>query len=80
MDARFFIHANVKTLLDDGGVRLAPDVAVRDELAAGRLARSPDGYEAPALPMHRLFPAGRATPKLRAFIDQVVAEFGPHAA
>jgi hypothetical protein len=27
-----------------------------------------------------VFPASRATPKLRAFIDQVVAEFGPHVA
>jgi hypothetical protein len=30
--------------------------------------------------MHVVFPASRVTPKLRTFIDQVVAEFGPSGA
>jgi DNA-binding transcriptional LysR family regulator len=34
-------------------------------------------YDAPERPMHVVFTARRVTPKLRAFIDQVVAEFGP---
>jgi DNA-binding transcriptional LysR family regulator len=38
------------------------------------------GYQATARPMHLVFPASRVTPKLRAFIDQVVAEFGRHNA
>jgi DNA-binding transcriptional LysR family regulator len=63
--------------LNGGGVILGPEVAVKDDLAAGRLVRVLADYEAPARPMHLVFPASRATPKLRAFIDQVVAEFGP---
>jgi DNA-binding transcriptional LysR family regulator len=74
------VKALLAAALNDGGVMLAPEVAVRDELAAGRLMRLLDGYEAPARPMHLVFPASRATPKLRTFIDQVVAEFGPHGA
>lgn len=75
-------HANdVKALraaaLHGAGVMLAPEVAVQDDLATGRLVRLLRDYETPARPMHLVFPASRATPKLRAFIDQVVAEFGP---
>ncbi|KFX61078.1 LysR family transcriptional regulator [Paraburkholderia fungorum] len=74
------VKALLAAALHGGGVILAPEVAVRDELAAGRLVRLLNGYKAPARPMHLVFPASRATPKLRAFIDQVVAEFGPDAA
>ncbi|RDJ99688.1 LysR family transcriptional regulator [Paraburkholderia lacunae] len=63
--------------LNGGGVILGPEVALKDDLAAGRLVRVLADYEAPARPMHLVFPASRATPKLRAFINQVVAEFGP---
>ena len=63
--------------LNGAGIMLAPEVAARDDLAAGRLVRVLSGYETPSRPMHLVFPASRATPKLRAFIDQVVAEFGP---
>jgi DNA-binding transcriptional LysR family regulator len=73
------VKALLAAALNGGGVILAPAVAVAGELAAGRLVRLLHGYEAPARPMHLLFPASRATPKLRAFIDQVVAEFGPHS-
>ncbi len=74
------VKALLAAALNGGGVILAPEVAVRDELAAGRLVRLLRGYEAAARPMHLVFPAARVTPKLRAFIDQVVAEFGPQHA
>ncbi|MFM0740954.1 LysR family transcriptional regulator [Paraburkholderia xenovorans] len=73
------VKALLAAALSGGGVMLAPEVAVRDELATGRLVRVLTGYETPARPMHLVFPASRVTPKLRAFIDQVVAEFGPAA-
>jgi DNA-binding transcriptional LysR family regulator len=73
------VKALLAAALNGGGVILAPEVAVKDELEAGRLMRLLNGYEAAARPMHLVFPASRATPKLRAFIDQVVAEFGPHS-
>ncbi|CAB3725116.1 LysR family transcriptional regulator [Paraburkholderia rhynchosiae] len=71
------VKALLAAALNGAGIILAPEVAVRDELAAGRLVRLLNGYEAPPRPMHLVFPASRVTPKLRAFIDQVVAEFGP---
>ncbi len=74
------VKALLAAALHGGGVILAPEEAVKDELAAGRLVRLLKGYDAPVRPMHLVFPASRVTPKLRAFIDQVVAEFGPHAA
>jgi DNA-binding transcriptional LysR family regulator len=74
------VKALLAAALNGGGVILAPEVAINDELAAARLVRLLSGYEATARPMHLVFPASRVTPKLRAFIDQVVAEFGPHNA
>jgi len=74
------VKALLAAALNGGGVILAPEVAVKDELAAGRLVRLLSGYEAAARPMHLVFPAARVTPKLRVFIDQVVAEFGPQHA
>jgi LysR substrate binding domain. len=74
------VKALLAAALNGGGVILAPEEAVKDEIAAGRLVRLLNGYQAPVRPMHLVFPASRVTPKLRAFIDQVVSEFGPHAA
>ncbi|WP_027802642.1 LysR family transcriptional regulator [Paraburkholderia dilworthii] len=74
------VKALLAAALNGAGIVLAPEVAVRDELAAGRLVRLLTGYEAPARPMHLVFPASRVTPKLRTFIEQVVAEFGPSGA
>lgn len=75
-------HANdtkalISAAIDGFGIALAPEIAVKDDIAAGRLVRLLRKYEAPERPMHALFTARRPTPKLRAFIDQVVAEFGP---
>ncbi|WGS51585.1 LysR family transcriptional regulator [Paraburkholderia sp. D15] len=76
-----FLANDVKALrsaaLHGAGVMLAPEVAVREDLAAGHLVRILGGYDTPSRPMHLVFPASRATPKLRAFIDHVVEEFGP---
>lgn len=74
------VKALLAAALNGAGVMLAPEVAVQEALAAGQLVRVLDGYEAAARPMHLVFPASRVTPKLRAFIDQVVAEFGPDGA
>ena len=74
------VKALVAAALNGAGIMLAPEVAVRDDLAAGRLVRLLNGYEAHPRPMHVVFPASRVTPKLRTFIDQVVAEFGPSGA
>lgn len=75
-------HANnVKALLaaalDGFGIMLGPEVAVKEDLAAGRLVRVLQAYEAPERPMHVVFPVRRITPKVRSFIDEVVAAFGP---
>jgi DNA-binding transcriptional LysR family regulator len=73
------MKALLAAALNGYGVILGAEVAMREDLAAGRLVRILSGYEAPARPMHIVFPARQATPKLRSFIDQVVSEFGPHA-
>ena len=57
------------------GIVMQPDVLVSDDLAAGRLVRILDKYTAPALALHLLtLPNRQTTPKLRSFIDHVVAE------
>lgn len=69
--------ALIAAAIDGFGIALAPEIAIKDDIAAGRLVRLLRKYEAPERPMHALFTARRPTPKLRAFIDLVVAEFGP---
>ncbi|NDL63668.1 LysR family transcriptional regulator [Acerihabitans arboris] len=63
--------------LNDGGIILGAEVILRPYLASGQLLRVLPEYEAPSRPLHILFAAHRQlTPKLRSFIDLVVAEFG----
>ncbi|KWZ40557.1 LysR family transcriptional regulator [Burkholderia savannae] len=63
--------------LDGLGIILQPTELVGDDLAAGRLVRLLPGYEPPARPIHLLYsPDRRPTPKLRSFIDYVIAAFG----
>ncbi|KGS07289.1 LysR family transcriptional regulator [Burkholderia sp. ABCPW 111] len=63
--------------LDGLGIILQPTELVGDDLAAGRLVRLLPGYEPPARPIHLLYsPDRRPTPKLRSFIDYVIATFG----
>ena len=66
--------------LDGFGVVLGAETVFRSDIAAGRLIRILPEFEAPWRPMHILYSADRRlTPKLRLFIDAVVAEFGPGA-
>ena len=61
--------------LEGIGIVMQPDILVADDLAAGRLVRLLDQYLAPALQLHLLtLPNRQPTPKLRSFIDHVVAE------
>lgn len=67
--------------LEGCGIILGSEVALSPDIAAGRLVRLLPDFEAPSRPMHLLFAADRRpTPKLRSFIDMVVAEFGQGAA
>ncbi|WP_413727650.1 LysR family transcriptional regulator [Sodalis sp. RH19] len=69
--------ALLTSALHDGGILLGPEVILRPYLASGQLVRVLPDYEAPSRPLHILFAAQRQlTPKLRSFIDCVVAEFG----
>jgi DNA-binding transcriptional LysR family regulator len=59
------------------GIVLGAEAVLREAVEAGRLVRLLPEYEPPSRPMHLLFAADRRpTPKLRGFIDLVVAEFG----
>ncbi len=63
--------------LEGFGIILLSQELLEDDLAAGRLVRILPGYEPPSRPMHILFaPDRKPTPKLRSFIDFVVATFG----
>ncbi|MDR3508927.1 MAG: LysR family transcriptional regulator [Caulobacteraceae bacterium] len=67
----------MQAALDGFGIVLAPEIATAEHLAAGRLIRVLAGYDAPARAMHLLYaPDRRMTPKLRAFIEMVIDEFG----
>jgi DNA-binding transcriptional LysR family regulator len=72
--------ALLRAALDGFGIALGPEVALAEELRDGRLVRILPGYEGPSRPMHLLYAADRRmTPKLRGFIDAVLAEFGTTA-
>lgn len=59
------------------GIIMQPEVLVSEDLAAGRLVRVLPEYEAPTRPMHLVYlPDRRPTPKLRSFIEFVLARFG----
>lgn len=63
--------------LEGLGIILQPLELVQDDLASGRLVQLLSDYEAPSRPIHLLYsPDRRPTPKLRSFIDHVVAAFG----
>ncbi|SDH35574.1 LysR family transcriptional regulator [Paraburkholderia phenazinium] len=59
------------------GIIQQPREMLNDDLASGRLVQVLPAYEAPARPMYLLFAQDRRpTPKLRSFVDFVVAAFG----
>jgi DNA-binding transcriptional LysR family regulator len=60
------------------GIVTLPEVLVAEELAAGRLVQILSNYELPSRPLHIVYlPDRRMSPKLRSFVDFVVARFGP---
>ena len=64
--------------LDGFGIVLIAEDVVRQAIAAGQLVRILPEFQTPSRPMHLLFrPDRRKTPKLRSFIDAVVAAFPP---
>ncbi len=66
-----------KAALDGFGIILQAEDMLKDDLASGHLVRVLTEYETPSRPMHIVFaPDRRLTPKLRSFIDFVVATFG----
>jgi DNA-binding transcriptional LysR family regulator len=72
-DWKGLLHA----ALDGFGITLGPEVALADALSAGSLVRILPHYDGPSRPMHILYAADRRmTPKLRSFVDTVVAAFG----
>lgn len=59
------------------GIIHQPREMLDEDLASGRLVQVLPDYESPSRPMHLLFaPDRKPTPKLRSFIDFVVATFG----
>ncbi|MFP3890212.1 LysR substrate-binding domain-containing protein [uncultured Ralstonia sp.] len=62
--------------LEGLGIILQPLELVQDDLATGRLVQLLSDYDPPSLPIHLLYsPDRRPTPKLRSFVDHVVAAF-----
>ena len=71
-DWKGLLHA----ALEEFGITLGYEAALTEALSAGRLVRILPDYEGPSRPMHLLYAADqRMTPKLRYFIDDVVATF-----
>lgn len=63
--------------LAGAGILLGAEVMVKDDLASGRLVRVLPDFEAPPRPMHVVFlRERRMTPKVRSFVDLIIAEFG----
>jgi DNA-binding transcriptional LysR family regulator len=59
------------------GIIQQPRVLVADDIHSGRLVRVLSDYELPSRPMHLVYlPDRRPTPKLRTFIDFVLARLG----
>ncbi|CAH2603292.1 LysR family transcriptional regulator [Rhodovastum atsumiense] len=70
----------LRAALEGFGITLGPEAVLTEELATGRLLRVLPDYTGPSRPMHILYAADRRmTPKLRSFIERVVAEFGDPA-
>lgn len=60
------------------GLVMQAEIALEQDIAAGRLVRVLDDYLPAARPMHLLYSRDRQpTPKLTSFIDFMLARFGP---
>lgn len=73
-------RAQLAAARDGLGIILGAEVMLHDEITSGRLVRLFADYPTPTRPVHLLFLGDRhLPPKLRSFIDQVVAELGTEA-
>ncbi|NMP25988.1 LysR family transcriptional regulator [Rahnella sp. SAP-1] len=71
--------AMLEAALQGFGILLAAEVLVQEALSQGRLVALLPDYSIPARPMHIVFrPDRHLSPKLRSFVDYVVAELGLH--
>lgn len=90
-DGEITVPVSGKLMVDSGeallmaacagmGLLLQPCELVREDLASGRLIEVLPDYPIPTRPFHVLYaPDRRMTPKLRSFIDFVLATFGTDA-
>ncbi len=90
-DGEITVPVSGKLMVDSGeallmvaragmGLLLQPCELVREDLASGKLVEVLPDYPIPTRPFHVLYaPDRRMTPKLRSFIDFVLATFGPDA-
>ncbi len=70
-------HALRLAALEGAGIVMLPLAVITDDLAAGRLVHLLPDYAAPSLPLHVLtLPGTNTIPKLRGFIDTLVAGLG----
>lgn len=66
----------LRAALEGFGITLGYEAALTEALSTGRLVRILPDYDGPSRPIHLLYAADqRMTPKLRHFIDDVVATF-----
>ena len=62
------------------GIIKQPEVLLAGDVAAGRLVRLLEGWEVPSRPMHIVYLRDpHPSPKLRSFVDFVIARFGDGA-
>ena len=70
--------ALLQAALDGFGIAFVAEDLARAYLSSGQLVRVLPNYKPPSRPMHLLFhPDRRQTPKLKCFIEEVIAQFGP---
>ncbi len=71
------VAAQLTAAVHGQGLILVPGYAVADALASGRLVALLGTYTGPELPIRLVYPPGRfLAPKVRAFVDFVVARLG----
>lgn len=73
------MRALIEAAAHGAGILLAPELAVADELAAGRLKRVLAEFDAPSQSIHVAFGAQPLTPRLSTFIHELMAAFSPIA-
>ena len=70
--------AALENSIAGGGIGLIPDFLVADALADGRLLRVLDGWQTDSSELYAVYPSTRnLSPKLRVFLDHLVASMNP---